>query len=106
MSTTETRTTKLSARSKNNLLGVAVASGVVAASLGVAPAANAFCVNFSGLNLGTGCTASLGSLAIVLGPDTSTAEAGIPGTFSPFNIAISVGGTGTETFAGATTIFG
>jgi hypothetical protein len=96
--------TKFSARSKNKLLGVAVASGVVAASLGVAPAANALCANISGLNLGTGCTASLGSIALVLGP-TGTAIAGIPGTFSPFNIAISVG-TGAVTEAGFVAFMG
>jgi hypothetical protein len=100
MSTTEVGIMKFSARSKNKLLGVAVASGVVAASLGVAPAANAFCANISGLNLGTGCTAGLGSIAMVLGP-SGGAEAGIPGMFSPFNIAISVG-TGSTTDAGDT----
>jgi hypothetical protein len=103
MSTTEIGIIKLSARSKNKLLGVAAASGLLAASLGGAPTANAWCVNFSGLNLGSGCTASFGSIAIVLGPDTSTAVAGDPSVFSLFNIAISVGGTAThptETFAG------
>jgi hypothetical protein len=104
MSTTETGITKLSARSKNKLMGVAVASGVVAATLGVAPAANAWCANISGLNLGTGCTASLGSIAMVLGP-SGTATAGDPAMFSPFNIAISVG-TGTITGAGAAPFMG
>jgi hypothetical protein len=104
MSTTEIGIMKLSARSKTKLLGVAVASGVVAASLGAVPAANALCANISGLNLGTGCTASLGSIAIVLGP-TGTAAAGDPAMFTPFNIAISVG-TGTTTFAGTVPFMG
>jgi hypothetical protein len=85
-------------------IAAVAATGLLAASLGVAPAANAWCVSFGGpLTLGSGCSASLGSFALVLGPDESEAHAGLANEFSPFNIAIALGGTATapnSVFAG------
>jgi len=70
--------------------------------MGVGPAI-ASCVNISGIAIGGGgptghCQASFGSISIVLGPTPtdevgSDAFAGNPEQFSPFNFAISVGGT-------------
>jgi hypothetical protein len=78
MSTIEIGITKLSARSRNKLMGVAVASGLVAASLsGVeAPAANAWCVGISGINIGGGCTSTFGNFALGLGPSAVADSAG------------------------------
>jgi hypothetical protein len=74
----------------------ALAAAGVASAVGVAPTAGALCVGFSGLDIGNGCHSSFLSFALVLGPDTGTADAGIPGTFSPFNIAISLGDSHTN----------
>ncbi len=80
-------------------LAAVAASGLLAASLGMAPLANAWCANIGGLALGSGCKATFGSIAIVLGPDESTAQAGVEDEFSPFNIAISIG-SNTQSAAG------
>ncbi len=73
MPTTEPRIMKLSARSTNKLLGVAVASGLAAASLSAVPTANAWCVGLSGINInlggGGGCTSTFGNFSIGLGPN-------------------------------------
>jgi hypothetical protein len=81
-------------------LGAVATAGLLAASLGVAPTANAFCASFSGLTIGNSsqCDSSFGSFAIALGT-TDSAFAGDTG-FSPFNIAISLGGTATVAAAG------
>ena len=88
----------------SGLLGVGLASGLVALSLGVVGPATASCISFGGIAIGEGaathCVASFGSIAIVLGPTPagalgSKAFAGNT-MFSPFNFAISVGGTETK----------
>src|SRR5262245_30382372 len=84
MSTTETGILKLSARSKNKLLGVAVASGLAAASLGGVGPAHAWCAGLSGINFGEGCTSTLGNFALGLGP---TAE----GHSNGLSVAIALG---------------
>jgi hypothetical protein len=86
MSMAATGIMNLSAKSRNKLLGVAVASGLVAASLsGVeAPTANAWCVGISGINLGGGCTSTFGNFAFGLGP---TAQANSNGV----SVAIALG---------------
>jgi hypothetical protein len=96
---TYTKTSSRRRRESAAGLTAVVASGLLATSLGVAPMAGAWCANISGLSLGSGCTASFGSIAIVLGPSSSTAIAGNSEDFSPFNLAISVG-TNTHTGAG------
>ena len=84
---------------------VGLASGLAAASLGMAGTASASCVNFSGIKIGGGaalhCQASFGSVAIVIGPTPadgagSDAFAGNPSQFGFLNFAISVGGTATQ----------
>ncbi|HET7667702.1 MAG TPA: hypothetical protein VFK56_16875, partial [Mycobacterium sp.] len=95
-------------------LTAGLAVGLATASLGVVGTAAATCINISGIAIGGGgptghCQASFGSIAIVIGPtptdeDGSNAVAGNADQFSPFNIAISVGGTTeqpTSTSAGA-----
>ena len=93
----------------DGLLRTAVASGaavaLATASLGVIGTASASCFNFSGISIGRGpgnhCQASFGSIAIVIGDtpadrQASDAMAGNPSVFSPFNFALSVGGTATQ----------
>ena len=93
-------------------VGVAGLAAATAASLGLVGTASASCVNISGIAIGGGgptghCQASFGSFAIVIGPtptdeDGSDAFAGNPELFSPFNFAISVGGTAEQpTFTSA-----
>jgi hypothetical protein len=67
------------------LLG-AVASGALAvASLGSAAPANATCASISGIGNGNGCTSTVGSVAIGLGPNATATTNG------PFNTALAVG---------------
>ncbi len=88
---------KLSARSKNKLLGVGLASGLVGAQLGGFPTANATCLGIAGISINDGsgghCSSSLFGFALGLGPGTSATADGF------FNAAIAVG-TNTTAIAG------
>src|SRR5262245_55305308 len=108
-------TYKQASGQRRSAVALGLAAGLAAAtaaSLGVVGTASASCVNISGLAIGGGgaeghCQASFGSFSIVIGPtptdeDGSDAFAGNPEAFSPFNFAISVGGTAEQpTFTSA-----
>ena len=108
-------TYKQTAGPRRTAVALGLAAGLAAAtaaSLGVVGTASASCVNISGIAIGGGgptghCQASFGSLSIVIGPtptdeEGSDAFAGNSEQFSPFNIAISVGGTAEQpTFTSA-----
>jgi len=63
-------------KNRHRLLGVAVASGLAAASLNLAAPAHAWCVGISGINIGTGCTSTFGNFAIGLGPNAVASSDG------------------------------
>src|SRR5262245_59922482 len=77
MSTTEAGIMKLSASSKKKLLGVAVASGLAAASLGGVAPAHAWCVGLSGIDIGGGCESTIGNFAFGLGPTAQAHSNGL-----------------------------
>jgi hypothetical protein len=56
------------------LVAAALASGLAATSLGTTATAYATCVGFNGIDIGGGCTTSLGSAALVLGTGTAVAH--------------------------------
>jgi hypothetical protein len=93
------------------LAAAMAACSVAAATLGPAPSANATCASFSGINLGSGCTSTLGGLAIALGPNATAIAAGflstavgignsvIASAHGAFSLGIA-GGTSSEAIAG------
>jgi hypothetical protein len=78
--------------SRQKLVGGAVL-GVVASlavtALGSAATADATCLSISGINLGHGCTSTMGSFAVGLGPNTTASATGL------LSIAIADGRTNT-----------
>lgn len=79
---------------RNTVFGVVLAAGLTATGIGSASTANATCLSFSGINIGSGCTSSLFGIAIALGPG-ATADAG-----GFFSTSLSVGNGATATTAG------
>ncbi len=74
--------------------GIAVVTGVAAASVGGIGTAQATCIGLSGINIGIGCDSSFGNFALGLGPDTvAVAREGF------INGAIAIG-TNVGAFAG------
>ena len=69
-----------------------LAAGLAAASLGAVGTASATCIGLSGINIGEGCTTSLGSFALGLGDGTVATSEGF------LNGAIATG-TDTEAYA-------
>jgi hypothetical protein len=67
------------------LLGAFASGALAAASLSGAGAANATCASISGIGNGGGCTSTLGSAAIGLGPNATATTNG------PFNTALAIG---------------
>jgi len=78
MLTTEREIAELTATAKNKhrLLGVALASGLAAASLNMAAPANAWCIGLSGIDIGGGCDSTFGNFSLGLGPDAQASSNG------------------------------
>jgi hypothetical protein len=72
-----------------------------AAALGPAPTANADCVSFSGINLGSGCTSSFGGLAIALGVDATARATGFLSTATAIGTGASATAVGSLDMATA-----
>lgn len=89
----QTDTTSLRTSHKA-VLGAVLAAGLTAASIGSASSADASCLSFSGINIGSGCTSSLFGIAIALGTG-ATADAG-----GLFSASYSIGDGATATTAG------
>ena len=98
----------------SGLMGVGLASGLVAASLGGVPTASATCIGISGINInlggGGGCTSTFGNFALGIGPgtianatgDLTSAIATGTGTRADsagFGSLAYAGGLGSEAFA-------
>ena len=56
--------------SKDKVVGAVLVSGLAAASLSGVGTASATCIGLSGIDIGEGCTTSLGSFALGIGTGT------------------------------------
>jgi hypothetical protein len=88
----QTDTARLRA-SRKAVCAAALAAGLTVSGIGSASTADASCLSFSGINIGSGCTSSLFGIAIALGTG-ATADAG--GLFSA-SYSIGDGATATTT---------
>jgi hypothetical protein len=70
--------THTAASANKAIVGLAAAAVVsatfVASALSCAPPAQATCASFSGINLGSGCSSTLGGFAIAIGPSVAIAN--------------------------------
>jgi hypothetical protein len=67
-------------KAAGGLVATAVAACSFAAAARPAPAANATCASFSGINFGSGCTSTLGGMAIAIGAGATAEAAGFLST--------------------------
>ena len=94
------------------LLGALVSGALAAGALGGAPSANATCASFWGINNGGGCSSTLFTAAIAIGPGATATATGLFGaafaigstaqafTSGDFNFATAVGSAAIATAGG------
>jgi hypothetical protein len=80
--------------SRNSVFGVVLAAGLTATGIGSASTANATCLSFSGINIGSGCTSSFLGLAVALGNGAIANAGGF------LSASYSIGNGATATTAG------